>query len=331
MKNKLLIFSVLVSFLQTMNSQQDISLSMYMFNPLFTNPATAGYQDRQWLSAIGRYQWVGITGAPRSAVVSYQTPLKNENLAIGALVKYDEIGLMKNVGLDFSFAYRLKLTENTKLSLGLMASMFHYNDARRNAITGQPSDPTALGDITAWIPNFGFGTYLYHDRYFIGVSAPHLLNLKISDPGANVVGTTLSKVYNHYFASAGYVFGKAEGIKFKPTTFLKLAQNSSPNIDINGNILLQDRFWFGLGYRSGGDVISEAGEFKQFAGLRGESVIATFKMMATSNLEIGYAYDYPLSNLNNSTSGSHELYLGLDLGNPKSKSRYVSPRYVHYF
>jgi type IX secretion system PorP/SprF family membrane protein len=232
--------------------------------------------------------------------------------------------------VQISFAYRLKLTDKTKLSLGLMASMFHYNDQRRNGITGQPLDPTANNNISAWIPNFGFGAYMFNNRYFLGASAPHLLNLRIADQDAAVVGNTLSKIYNHYFASAGYVFGKEEGIKFKPTAFFKIAQNSSPNLDINANILLQERFWFGLGYRSGGDVISEAGEFKQFAGIRGESVVATFKMMATKNLEIGYAYDYPLSNLNNSTSGSHELYVGMDLGKTKS-TRYVSPRYVHYF
>lgn len=330
MKNKILIICVLISSIQTMKSQQDISLSMYMFNPLFTNPATAGYQDRQWMSGIGRYQWVGITGAPRSAVVSYQTPLKNNNLAIGALVKYDDIGLMKNVGMDLSFAYRIKLSEVTRLSLGLMASMLNYNDARRDAITNEPSDPTSIANISAWIPNFGFGAYMFSDKYFVGASIPHMLSLKIAGQDPSVVGTTVSKMYNHYFASAGYVFGKPEGIKFKPTTFIKMSENSSPNIDINGNILLQERFWFGLGYRSGGDVISEKGDFKQFGGLRGESVVATFKMMATNNLEIGYAYDYPLSNLNNSTSGSHEMYVGMDLGKTKS-TRYVSPRYVHYF
>lgn len=321
---------VLVALGRNANSQQDITFSMYNFNPLFVNPATAGYQDKQWLSALGRYQWVGIEGAPKSAVVSYQTPLKNENLAIGALFKYDAIGLMKNMGLDLSFAYRIRLDDKTRLSLGLMASMFHYNDQRRDAQGVALNDPT-LSNVTAWIPNFGGGVYLYNERYFIGASAPHLLNLKIADPQTAVVGSTLSKIYNHYFASAGYVFGKEGGVKFKPTTFVKFSENSSLNVDINGNILLQDRFWFGLGYRSGGDVISEAGEFKQFQGIRGESVIATFKMMATNSLEVGYSYDYPLSNLNVNTSGSHEIYVGMELGKRSGGLRYVSPRYVNYF
>jgi type IX secretion system PorP/SprF family membrane protein len=329
MKNGFLLFIILLAYSKGLVAQQDVTFSMYNFNPLFTNPATAGYQDKQWLSALGRYQWVGIEGAPKSAVVSYQTPLKNENIAIGALVKYDAIGFMKNMGLDLSFAYRIKMNEKTRLSLGLMASMFHYNDQRRDAQGVALNDPT-LANVTAWIPNFGAGAYLFGERYFVGASAPHLLNLRINNPDAAVVGNTLSKIYNHYFASAGYVFGKEGGVKFKPTTFVKFSENSSFNIDINANILLQERFWFGLGWRSGGDVINQAGEFKQLTGT-GESVVATIKMMATNFMEVGYSYDYPTSNLGRQNSGSHEIYVGMELGKKSGGLKYVSPRYVNYF
>ena len=330
MNKKFLLLIVLFAFGENIQAQQDMTFSMYNFNPLFANPATAGYQDKQWMSALGRYQWVGIEGAPRSAVVSYQTPLKNDNLAIGALVKYDAIGLMNNIGLDLSFAYRIRLTDKTRLSLGLMASMFNYNDARRDAITSVP-DPTAVSNVTAWVPNFGAGAYLFSERYFVGVSVPHLLNLRIADPQAAAVGNTLSRVYNHYFGSAGYVFGKDGGVKFKPTTFFKMAENSSANIDINANILLQERFWFGLGYRTGGDVINQDGMFQSLGSLRGESVVATFKMMATNFMEVGYSYDYPVQNLGRTNSGSHEIYIGMELGKRTGGNRYVSPRYVNYF
>jgi len=111
---------------------------------------------------------------------------------------------------------------------------------------------------------------------------------------------------------------------------VKYSENSSINMDINANILLQDRFWFGLGWRSGGDVINEAGEFKQLTGT-GAAVVATFKMMATNFLEVGYAYDYPLSNLGVQNSGSHEIYIGMELGKRTGGLKYVSPRYVNYF
>lgn len=330
MKNKVFLVLVLTSMVRILSAQQDMTFSMYMFNPLFNNPATAGYQDKQWLSALGRYQWVNIDGAPKSGVISYQTPLKNNNIAIGALVKYDEIGLMNNIGLDLSFAYRLKMSEKTRLSLGLMGSVFHYNDQRVDASGVVVADPT-IQNITSWIPNFGAGAYLYSDKYFVGFSVPHLLNLEIASPAGTTTSQNLSRVYNHYFASAGYVFGKDGGVKFKPTANLKVSENSSMNIDVNANILLQERFWFGLGYRTGGDIINQAGSFESLGSFRGESMIATFKMMATNFMEIGYAYDYPLQNLKANTSGSHEIYVGMELGKKAGGTRYVSPRYVNYF
>jgi type IX secretion system PorP/SprF family membrane protein len=329
MKIKFLLFIILLALGENIHAQQDLTFSLYNFNPLFANPATAGYQDKPWLSALGRYQWVGVEGAPRSAVISYQTPLKNENLAIGGLVKYDALGLMKNIGLDLSFAYRIKMNDDTRLSLGLMGSLFHYNDVRSSAITGVP-DNTATNNVTAWIPNFGGGVYLFNHRYFVGISIPHLLNLKIQDPQAAAVGNALSRIYTHYFGSAGYVFGKEDGVKFKPTAFFKVSENSSSNIDINANLLLQERFWFGLGYRTGGDVINQDGVFQSLGAFRGESIVATFKMMATNVMELGYAYDYPVSNIGRLTSGSHEIYIGMEIGKRSAGLRYVSPRYVNY-
>jgi len=110
----------------------------------------------------------------------------------------------------------------------------------------------------------------------------------------------------------------------------KVAQNASPNVDLSANFLIQERFWIGAAYRIGGDVITEKGKYAEFSGMRGESVIAMFKMLVTDRLEIGYAYDYPLSRINTVSSGSHELYLGYDLGKLKTE-RFISPRYINYF
>lgn len=331
MKNKILLLLVSISMVYTMNSQQDISLSMYNFNPLFVNPATAGYRDKCELSAIARYQWVGVEGAPRSGVASYQTPLKNKNIAVGALVKFDKLGLMTNAGLDLSFAYRLILDEsnNTKLSLGLMGSIFNLTDNRTASVRTNPVDNT-VADISTWLPNFGFGFYLYSKRYFVGGSIPHILTPRFTFRNDSFT-KLYSKMYNHYFASAGYVFGDDKGIKFKPTLFFKLSTNSSMNLDINANFLFEERFWAGVGYRMGGDVINERGEFVLGSGFRGESVIATFKMMASQRVEIGYSYDYPVSRVKVATSGSHEIYFGYDLCAAKASARFVSPRYVNYF
>jgi len=329
MKKFFLLF-LLVAFVSGVDAQQDMTFSMYNFTPLFSNPATAGYQDKQWLSAIFRYQWVGLEGAPLSGNFAYQTPLKNNNMAIGALIKYDKIGLMNNVGIDLNYAYRIKLNKETRLSLGLRGSLFMVNDDRTSGVSGSTGPDVTKYTNTAFLPNFGAGFYLFSKKFFVGASAPHLLNLKISNGNGLDTASIFAKMYNHYFATAGYVFGKEKGFKFKPTMMFKVSQNSTPNIDLSANFLIQERFWLGAAYRIGGDVITEKGKFSEFTGMRGESVIAMFKMLVTERLEIGYSFDYPLSRINSVTTGSHEIYLGYDLGKMKSE-RFISPRYVNYF
>lgn len=311
-------------------SQQDVTFSMNMFNPLFANPATAGYQDKQIVKGLYRYQWVGVPGNPHSAVASYETPMANKNIALGFLGKFDKLGLMTNLGFDANFAYRIPLDEKIRLSLGLRGSLFQISDDRPSAVTSSPTDPTAVTTLNRLMPNFGVGGFLFSDRFFVGASVPHILNLRLRDDVDTSTGAVFSKMYNHYFASVGAVFGKSEKIKFKPTAFFKMADGVTPDLDINANFLFNERYWLGLGYRNGGDVINRGQDNIQFSGFSGEALIFIFKMMATQSLEIGYAYDFPLSDLRQSTSGSHELYIGYEFG-ASGTNRFVSPRYVNYF
>ena len=60
-------------------SQQDPQYSMYMFNPLSSNPAYAGSRDALSVTLLGRKQWVGIDGAPETGSLTLHSPLKNND------------------------------------------------------------------------------------------------------------------------------------------------------------------------------------------------------------------------------------------------------------
>ncbi|MCU0328347.1 MAG: PorP/SprF family type IX secretion system membrane protein [Chitinophagales bacterium] len=317
-------------------AQQDMAFSMYMFNPTFVNPAAAGYQNRTVLSGLFRYQWAGIEGAPRSGYASIQGPFgSRNNMAYSAAFKLDNIGNFNNFGIDLSYAYRLRINEDEHLSLGLMGSLFFLNHNRTNARVTDP-DFTTAENVNKVLPNFGAGIFFNTKRFFVGASVPHLLRLKIGNSNADsvTVDNLFARQYNHYMATIGGVIGPEEGLKFKPTAFFKWSQNSSPNLDLNLNFLLLERFWIGAGYRFGGEVIDINGSDVQFVNIsqgRGESIIGILKVLVTEKLEIGYAYDYTLSNLRVANSGSHELFVGWDLGRGAGKDKFVSPRYLNYF
>jgi hypothetical protein len=67
---------------------------------------------------------------------------------------------------------------------------------------------------------------------------------------------------------------------------------------------------------------------------QGSAVIGMAKFMVVKNLEIGYAYDYTMSDLRSYQSGSHEFLLNFKFDRKRDMidgMRITTPRYINYF
>lgn len=308
-------------------AQQDPNYSMYMFNGLFINPAYAGSQEVISLMAIYRDQWVGVDGAPQTANISVHTPLPQDQYALGLVVSNDRISLANTFNVTPSFAYRLKLGKS-RLCFGVQASFAYYyeNNAAATLASqslGGPNDVAFATNTHLFVPNFGFGIYAYGKRYFAGISVPHLLPSELGSHVGIATGDALvSRMYNAYIATGGYVIGNdASIVKFRPTVLIMYQQGLYKNIpmfDISPALLFIDRIWFGVTYRTGGNF--------SFAG---QAIAPFLQVKITPQLQLGYSYDAELSALNHFTSGTHEIMLGYDFS--FDKKRFVSPRYIKYF
>jgi type IX secretion system PorP/SprF family membrane protein len=182
--------------------------------------------------------------------------------------------------------------------------------------------------------NFGTGIYLWNrkDRFYVGFSVPRLLNNKLYHDLSLGANDNSAQEYQHYYATAGVVVGKLDGnFKFYPSTLMKFAKQTPMDFDLNANFLLYNRLWFGAGYRFGGNYYVDNQEVKVG---KGSAVIGMVKFMVVKNLEIGYAYDYTMSDLGSYQSGSHEFVLnfGFDRKNASIDGpRITTPRYINYF
>ena len=321
---KKLIFSALmvaVAF-TGLKAQQDPAYSMYMFNGLFINPAYAGSQDVMEVMGIFRDQWVGIDGAPKTTNVSINSPLRREQYALGLTLEDDKIGLSNTFTVTPAFSYRVRIKQS-RLCFGVQTTLAYYNQNNGNAILNNNGDVVYQGNQNIFVPNFGFGIYAYGKRYFIGLSAPHLLPTGLAHKTEVVTGSNIdAKMYNAYVFSAGYVIGKDPAIvKFRPTILLKWQQglpNNIPQRDISPSLLFIDRLWVGVTYRTGGDYTYV-----------GQAIIPFVQIKITPQLKVGYSYDAELTQLRHYTSGSHEVMLAYDFW--YDKKRFVTPRYVKYF
>jgi type IX secretion system PorP/SprF family membrane protein len=320
MKKIVLAFALFAWASIGVQAQQLPRYSQYMFNQLTFNPAYTGTTEGLSITALGRMQWVNIKGAPTTVSLAAHSPLGVDKKAgVGGFLEYDEIGVHRRSNLFLSYAYKFILGES-RFSIGLNGGITmlqsNYTQATGNELINLGIDPAFAQDESRLMPNFGLGIYWYRpNRFYVGLSAPQLLENRLTANG----GTDLEKVahqYRHYMATAGLIIGRSD-FRVRPSILVKAVPTNAPiQTDASLMFLIKDTFWFGGSYRSafGGDKSFES-----------ESVDAIIAFQLKNGLKIGYAYDFTLSELNNYTSGSHEIMLGYDF---RGKGvRYHTPRY----
>jgi type IX secretion system PorP/SprF family membrane protein len=314
-------------------AQQEAMFSQYMFNTLAINPAYAGSRDVLSMTALGRYQWVGVPGAPKTFTFSMDMPISNEKMGIGLQATYDEIGIAKNTGIHLTYAYRVKVGPRSTLSFGVQggATNVRWLLSGVQNLTDQ-GDNVFLGgsDRNAILPNFGGGIYLSNDKSYLGISCPQIMqnslfNYNVTDSTGKV---SSGRTKRHFFAMMGFVIGKGN-FKIKPSTMLRYTQGAPLGVDGNINFWIKDKISFGV-----------SGRISQFQSL-GQSdpfdaAVGMMELQLTPQFKIGYAYDFTTNRLNdnaNTKTGfnrwlgipTHELMLRYEFGYGKNKI--LTPRY----
>lgn len=285
-------------------AQQDPMYSQYMFNTLAFNPAYAGSADVFTIMALSRHQWVGFEGAPATQTFTLHTPLRKQNLALGFSAINDRIGPSRQTAAYADFAYRIRTSEDTRLSFGLKGGVNMYQ-ADLASLTSVEVDPVNVNIRPQVLPNFGFGMYWHSQRYYVGLSVPKLLTNDIDAvDGATLVTATEAR---HYFLTAGYVFDIDRDLKFKPSIMFRTVEGAPLSLDINANFLLRERIWFGAMYRVG-NAFGVLGQYQ-----------------INDQLRAGYAFDLTTARIGAYNAGTHEIMLSYDLRFVKGRT--ISPRY----
>ena len=166
-------------------------------------------------------------------------------------------------------------------------------------------DPLFSENLNQTHPNFGAGAFYYTDNFYVGLSMPNMLETRHFEKKNGIITNASEKM--HYFLTSGYVFDISDDLKLKPSVMLKAVSGAPLSIDLSVNALVYDTLELGLSWREG------------------DSVSAMINFLISTNLRLGYAYDYTLTNLGDLNSGSHEVFLlyNVDL----SRGSLKSPRF----
>ena len=290
-------FTAFVSY-----AQQDAQFTQYMYNTININPAYAGSRGALSIFALHRTQWVGLDGAPVTNTASVNTPLNESNLGLGVSIINDKIGPTTENTISADLSYTVPTSETFKLSFGIKATanFFNLDVTRLNPVD---DDPSLYDFNNKFTPNIGAGVYLHSDKAYVGFSIPNFIESNRYDD--NEVAIFKEKI--NYYLIAGYVFDVNESIKFKPALLTKVVGGAPLQVDVSGNFMFNDKFVVGIAYRWSAAISAMVG------------------FQVTDGMYIGYGYDYETTNLNNYSSGSHEIFLRYEIF--KNNDKIITPRF----
>jgi type IX secretion system PorP/SprF family membrane protein len=309
---------ILASAFSGLFAQQTSQFTQFMHVRNLYNPAYSGSQEGGTLAALHRSQWMGLEGAPETQLLTFQTPLLYNRIGIGAnLVRYS-VGISETWSLDATYAYRIPMGRGT-FSIGLQASLRYfgvdYSDERLTATQGLEADGSIpVGIQNRYIPNFGAGIYYQDRKFYIGISAPRIIqnSLELSD----VITSSFTEEVRLGYLMTGVKIPLSEQFALNPHLLLKLAEKSPFDAEINLSFLLIDKYSAGIAYRLG----------SASAPNNHESLDLTLNLAISSKLRVGFAYDIGLSELKDYHNGSLEALLLYNFINPEG-DEFVNPRF----
>lgn len=297
------------------SAQQVATYAQYMFNGLAINPAYAGSHDALSATVLGRFQNVGLRGAPNTQTLSAHSPLSNERVGVGLLIVNDQLGITNQTGIHAAYSYKIPLNSDPEnpafISFGLQAGVSIYKadytelDLYSNSpVNPNPgSDQAFVQDIRETRPNIGTGVFYRQRNAYLGISMPSLLNNVFDRGEAN------ETVYQSVplIVTGGYVFPINRLLRLKPNFMFKTVDNRPVEFDLNANLLFDEVLWAGLSYKSS------------------RQVALMTQMQLTDQLQFGYSYTISAGYIRTVELGSHEIMINYRF--VFNKRGIVSPRY----
>lgn len=290
-------------------AQQDAGFSMYFFNPVYINPAYAGSRELISGSLVHRSQWASKPDAPTTQAFSLHSAIPNSKVGLGLQIYNDNIGPMRNTGINLTYAYHLKLSETAKLSLGVTGMI---NNIKVNWDEINVDDNNDLSftqnSTSSWVPDANAGIYFYKERFYAGLSANHIMQSKFDLTKAP--GADFAKFYRQYYFTSGIVLPLTERIDLRPSILMKYVKSAPLVGEINASFIFNRKLFIGAGFRTSKRVNIDGMD---------NMLIGVIQLQFTNSLAVGYAYDYYMNRTGSYNSGTHEIMLGWDINCTKTK------------
>jgi type IX secretion system PorP/SprF family membrane protein len=293
-----------LAFTFSLSAQQDPQFTQFFFNKVWVNPGAAGANDAICANLLGRSQWMGFDGHPKTIAFSADMPINAINSGAGLSFYQDNLGQITTTNVKLAYAYRLKLGSG-RLGLGLDLGYLGKN-INNNFVPLQNGDPIVNGIAGEKAGSFdmSFGAFYSNEKLYFGISASHLTGQDFKFNGGASIAAA-----QHLSVMGGYNWEISPDFTLKPSFMVK-SDFASTQVDINATAVFMNRFWGGISYRLQDAVAVNVG------------------LNIWKDLRLGLAYDITTSKLNQYSSGSPEIFLGycFKIEKPAVKTKFFNTR-----
>lgn len=302
---------------------QDIGFSQFYANPLYLNPGFAGSAVAPRISLSYRAQWPGLVSAFTTVSASYDQYINDLHGGIGAIVMTDrqgDHGALRTTMMGLMYAFRFQISREIYISAGLQASLvnnslvwseylrFPSQIDRELGFTYSNAGVAQPDNTSRWSADFNAGAVVSSSKWYAGIAASHLTQ-------PNQAFYSEDRVPMKITVHGGGFFNVAEEARRQSSIGLGTPV-VSPNLVYQyqggfhyfhyGLYLDWMPFLVGVWFRNG---IQNADAFIFQVGVQQDY------------FKVGYSYDVTLSQLGNSTAGSHEITVGILLPVPEQKHK----------
>ena len=285
----------LIAMLIVINSfgQSNTKLSNYEFSPLTYNPSFAGSDDGLTISSLYTTQWQGFEGAPETQFFAVHS-MVSPQIGVGIDIINDQIGASKETQILTNFAYKIDINQYWKISMGIKAGFSTYRFDFSSLNIENPFEINLLSNKkTSTNFNFGTGFYVYNGQFYLGIGVPNMVISEFYDNNNDII----AKSTQHYYMTTGHKFILNNEISFWPTMMFRFAKGAPVSSLVNFNLNWKDQFYTSLNL----DPKASVGGY--------------FGLRIIDKFIIGYSYDTSINNFNNYNSGSHTIFLKVNLNN----------------
>jgi type IX secretion system PorP/SprF family membrane protein len=218
-------------------------------------------------------------------------------MGLGGMVTERTVGPYRSITASTNFAYHLPVSQRFNISFGtrtgFMNQRIDFSDlvVRDDVNDKFYNDLIASNQGTQNTVTIDFGTLLYSDKFYLGLSTNNLVSERMNGE---------------------FLFDLNEGSRYRFQTGAYLSMSSEVTLSPALEAI----------YAEGYDLRWSASmrmRYKDFlivgGGFEPDSHISVLFGASAKNLSIGYSYDIYTSSLSNFNTNTHELVLGISLFN----------------